>query len=95
MRAVCDVKGCDYVANHARQAYANAMLGRHKRFTHGIAGKSPTALSSARKASTRNSESLQPVATEEQQQLRIPNFCPECGCNMQAIVAALNLRRRR
>lgn len=92
MRAVCDVKGCDYVANHARQAYANAMLGRHKRFTHGIAGKSPAALSSARKAATRNSELLQPA--EPQLEVRVPNFCPECGCNIRAVTAALNLRRK-
>lgn len=85
MIAKCTEKGCDYVATHKSQAYANAMLGRHKRFAHGITGK---------KYVKKADQVPAPVNSPKEEAKLVPNFCPNCGCHLRAVTAALNLMRR-
>lgn len=80
----CNHKGCKYEASHERAGYAAAMLGRHKKFKHGIAGKSKIP-KAPKQIGAPNTQLLQPPKT--------PNFCPNCGCHLRAITAALNLGR--
>ena len=84
----CDVPRCTYTATHAREAYAKAMVGRHKRFAHGIAGKKYVK-KSERVGNCQDAPAPQPTPERVS-----PNFCPNCGCNLAAVTAALNLRRR-
>jgi len=86
---VCNHKGCKYEATHERPGYAAAMLGRHKKFKHGIAGKySP----SRNKAPQEVAAPTNPVAPPPPPQT--PNYCPQCGCHLRAVTAALNLGRK-
>jgi len=82
---------CDFVAVHPTN-YAKALLGRHRAKEHGYV--SPTA--KYRKAEKpRTSEVSQPkVIDSSVEPTRTPNFCPDCGCNLRAVTAALNLRRK-
>jgi len=80
----CDQPGCDYVATHKRSSYAKCLIGIHKRKRHGIKGK--TYVPKAKRIPvTGNSTLAAPLAT--------PNFCPNCGCHLRAVTAAMNLRR--
>lgn len=87
MKASCDVSGCDYTFTHADPNQVKRVMGVHKAKKHGIAGKAASSQYEAKKkleGETRKSESAEVF----------PNFCPNCACNLAAIKAAMNLRRR-
>ena len=79
----CNIDGCTYEASHKRAGYAAAMLGRHRKLKHGIAGNSKPQPKPKPQAETA------PMTPEKV----TPNFCPNCGCNLRVVTAALNLRR--
>lgn len=88
MKAKCDVAGCDYTFSHDDPNQVKRVMGVHKALKHGIAGKFANKNKPARKSER------QPEPTAEAPPQVSPNFCPNCGCNLAAIKAALNLRRR-
>lgn len=94
MRTIkCDQPGCDFVAKHDTD-YVHCIIGRHKSVKHGIRGKMFKYTKSGKaEAATGISQSPQPVP--EVEAINIPNFCPNCGCSISAIMAAMNLRRKR
>jgi len=88
----CQVKGCGFIAEHAKQGYANAILGKHKSKVHGIV--SPAAKyykGASRKSETVSQTNPQPQEVTQQS----PNFCPNCGCGLRAVMVAMNLKARR
>lgn len=94
MKLICDEKGCDFSCSGP---YAKQEMGRHRRFTHGISGKSQSAVyDKARKAAMGNSPSPSveaPPKPKKQKLQAMANYCPECGCNLRAVNAAINLGR--
>ena len=97
MRAIkCDVPGWDFVARH-EGPYVKCIIGRHKSMRHGIRGKMFKYSKQGKfEAGVVANHGI--VATEpapEPEPVNIPNFCPNCGCSIQAIMAAMNLRRRK
>ncbi len=91
----CDQPGCDFVAKH-KTDYVDCIIGRHKSMIHGIRGKMFKYSKQGRKEaqSEARKSGVQP-AQEPEPQVNIPNFCPNCGCSMAAVTAAMNLRRRK
>jgi hypothetical protein len=89
----CDQPGCEFVAKHHRATYCNCIIARHKSIIHGIKGKSYKY--SKKGVAERESGKSQPEAMPVAEPLNIPNFCPNCGCSISAIMAAMNLRRRK
>lgn len=99
MKAKCPVAGCDFVAEHPTQNYANVLLGKHKAKVHGIRsahqiryGGSKHEPKVVRKSEVPLFDQPHTPAVEPQV---LPNFCPNCGCSMRAVTAALNLRTKR
>ena len=90
----CDVKGCDFVAEHKSPTYVRCIIGRHKSIIHHIRGKLyayAKGLEAKRQlAEGRNSE----VQTKPEQPLYQVNLCPNCGCPINAVRVAMGLRRR-
>lgn len=87
MQVKCDIKGCDYVANHVKPNYAKAMVGRHKNYVHGIKGKGYV-------PKVKSAAGLVVNSPTEPEPAVIPNYCPNCGCGIRAIMVAMNLRRK-
>ena len=91
----CDVKGCDFVAEHKSPTYVRCIIGRHKSIIHHIRGKLyayAKGLEAKKQLSEGRNSEVQETAPEP---VNIPNFCPNCGCSMAAVTAAMNLRRRK
>ena len=92
---VCDQPGCDFTYTHLNPKVANRVLGNHKRRQHGIIGKSTSAQWKAKNdgktVAARNSEPL----SEAPAPLVVPNYCPNCGCSIRTVMAAMNLRAKR
>lgn len=97
--AKCDQKGCTYSATHIKASYAKAMVGRHKHAVHGIPGahyKRKDGLPrQPRKPVPVGNSPAENQTQPDSQPLTIPNFCPNCGCGIRAIMVAMNLRNKR
>ncbi len=92
MRTIkCDQPGCDFVARHDTD-YVHCIIGRHKSMKHGIRGKM-FKYSKAGRAEAQPEKS--PVVVHEAEAINIPNFCPNCACDLRSVMAAMNLRRRK
>lgn len=91
--APCPEPGCKYVAQHHKKNYVNAVLGKHRVKEHGWV--SPAAKYYKKRTPSREPE-VEAAPQPRQQPIPevAPNFCPNCGCNLRVITAALNLRRR-
>lgn len=81
----CPIAGCTHTVTHKRAGYAAALLGMHKRKVHGIRGGYIKKADREGIPSKPQAESVSAV---------FPNHCPMCGCELRAIVVALNLRRK-
>jgi hypothetical protein len=88
----CDQPGCDFVAKHDTD-YVHCIIGRHKSMRHGIRGKMFKYTKSGKAELAVSGKDLVPEPQPEP--VNIPNFCPNCGCSITAIMAAMNLRRKR
>ena len=101
----CPHKGCDFSVTAPKLITVRAIIGKHRKKVHGYqspgqkyykahmkklhlrrahmvaAGNSPV-----EEVETSRQVSTEPTVTA--------SFCPNCGCNLRAITAALNLRRR-
>lgn len=87
----CDQPGCDFVARHDT-SYVKCIIARHRSIKHGIRGKLFKYSKAGKAEAARNSEASTPQRSVAES-VKTPNFCPNCGCNLRAVTAALNLRR--
>ena len=89
MKAPCDVKGCQFVAEHPTK-YVNAILGNHKRHVHGIMGKTAKYRLPKPEPDAGEEESKTPRKKRVQLTGGL-NFCPCCGTNLRAVQIAVGL----
>ena len=93
----CTEKGCGEIIQHASKGYAAALMGKHRAKHHGYVSpaskyyKGYTKRLKEKEASVKSPVPEPPVV----EAINLPNFCPNCGCSMSAIMAAMNLRRRK
>ncbi len=101
-RIKCDQPGCTFVAEHDSSNYVRCIIGRHKSIIHKIRGKM-YAYQKNLEARNKLKQVVKQVVNSqpesatpaEPEAMNIPNFCPNCGCNLRAVTAALNMRRGR
>ncbi len=95
MRVIkCDHPGCEFVAKHETH-YVNCIIARHKSMKHGVRGKLFKYTKAGKAEAEARKSEVQPAAPTQEVAMNIPNYCPNCGCSMRAVTAAMNLRRGR
>ena len=100
----CPHAGCDFKVSAQRLITVRAMIGKHRKKVHGYQSpgqKYYKAHMKKLKAEREGGLGISPVETQQaeppqkqREPEQAPNFCPNCGCHLRAITAALNLRRR-
>lgn len=95
----CPHKGCNFSVTQPKLITVRAMIGKHRKKVHGYQSPGQKYYKNYQARLKRERAGNSPVAEPTETRLPIelvksPSFCPECGCNLRAITAALNLRRR-
>jgi len=97
----CPHKGCKFTASYPKLITVRAVIGKHRKKEHGYVSPGQTyyktymAKKKGVRSRPRNSED-EPVETPKlkrmAQELHV-TLCPVCGCDIEAVKVAINLRR--